>query len=112
MKRTELLEVATGNATHLKVELYYSLGGMNYFTGANEARGLYLSVSPVTRTVYEFGGASESYVGFSGIKQHVLSMGKKNQKTFDGFKIDEALRTRLINHVCEKNNITLKELVA
>lgn len=111
MKRTEFLEVATGNATHLKVELYYSLGGMNYFAGVNEARGLFLSVTPVSRTTYEGGGSSESYTAFSGVKKHVLDMKRMSQKTLDTFKIDEVLRTRLINHVCEKNGITLKELV-
>jgi len=38
------------NITHLKVELYYDLGGMNYFSGSVEGRGIKLSVSPVQRS--------------------------------------------------------------
>lgn len=108
MRKTEFLEVASGNATHLKVELYYSKGGINYFTGNNEHRGLYLSVSPVKRTVYEGGGASESYTAFTGVKQHVLEMKRLNQKTVDTFVVDEKTRKDMIDHVCEKNGITLK----
>lgn len=110
MRKLELLEVATGNVTHIKVELYYAKGGWNYFTGNQERRGLYLSVSPVTRTVHEGGGVSESYVGFSGIKQFVLEMKRMNQKTLDNFVIDEKMKKQLIDHVCRKNNITLKNL--
>ena len=110
MRKTEFLEVASSNATHLKVELYYSKGGMNYFTSQNERRGLYLSVSPVSRTLHEGGGVSERYTAFSGVKQHVLEMSRANQKTLDNFVIDETLKQELIKHVCEKNGITLKEL--
>jgi hypothetical protein len=98
------LEVAEGNATHLKVEVYYSKGGMNYFTSTNEARGLYLSVSPVTRS-----GNWESYTGFSGIKKHLLSMERFNQKKLDTCIVDEAYEQELIKYVCEKNNIILKK---
>jgi hypothetical protein len=98
------LEVAEGNATHLKVEVYYSKGGMNYFTSTNEARGLYLSVSPVTRS-----GNWESYTGFSGIKKHLLSMARFNQKKLDTCIVDEAYEQELIKYVCEKNNIILKK---
>ena len=36
--------------THLKIELYYDLGGYNCFTGKNEPRAYYLSVTPVERS--------------------------------------------------------------
>lgn len=98
------LEVAEGNATHIKVEVYYNKGGMNYFTSRVEARGIYLSVSPVTR-----GENSESYMGFSGIKKHLLAMTRFNQKKVDEFVVDEATEQELIKYVCEKNNIILKK---
>ena len=61
--------------TFLKCELYYSLGGMNYFTGRTEARGYYVSVSPVER-----GGGWERYTAFSGWKKCVVECARKGKK--------------------------------
>ncbi len=61
--------------TFLKCELYYSLGGMNYFTGRTEARGYYVSVSPVER-----GDGWESYTAFSGWKKCVVECARKGKK--------------------------------
>ena len=61
--------------TFLKCELYYSLGGMNYFTGRTEARGYYVSVSPVER-----GDGWESYTAFSGRKKCVVECARKGKK--------------------------------
>lgn len=67
--------------TYLKAEIYYALGGMNYFTSRNESRGYYLSVSPVERD-----RGLESYTAFTGLKQLVLPVQRKSQK-----KMDEAI---------------------
>lgn len=61
--------------TFLKCELYYSLGGMNYFTSRVEARGYYVSVSPVER-----GDGWESYTAFSGWKKCVVECARKGKK--------------------------------
>lgn len=61
--------------TFLKCELYYSLGGMNYFTGKTEARGYYVSVSPVERS-----NGWESYTAFSGWKKCVVECARKGKK--------------------------------
>ena len=61
--------------TFLKCELYYSLGGMNYFTSRSEARGYYVSVSPVER-----GDGWESYTAFSGWKKCVVECARKGKK--------------------------------
>ena len=73
------------NVTHLKAEIYYSLGGMNYFTYKNEARGYYMSISPVKR---EDRGSCvmESYTAFTGLKQLVVPVSRKSQK-----KMNEAI---------------------
>lgn len=73
------------NATHLKAEIYYSLGGMNYFTYKNERRGYYMSISPVVRERIDY-GTMESYTAFSGLKQCVLEVQRKSQK-----KMNEAV---------------------
>lgn len=93
------------SATHLKVEVYYSKGGMNYFTSSNEKRGIYLSVSPVTREEN-----SESYMGFSGIKKHLVDMARFSQKTFDNFVVSPETEKELIDFVCQKNGIKVLEV--
>lgn len=72
--KTEYLNT-NKDKTFLKCELYYSLGGMNYFTSRNEARGYYVSVSPVER-----GDGWESYTAFSGWKKCVVECARKGKK--------------------------------
>jgi hypothetical protein len=67
--------------TWLKAEIYYSLGGHNYFTSRNEGRGYYISVSPVEREGY-----FESYTAFTGLKQLILPVQRKSAK-----KMNEAV---------------------
>ena len=102
------LEVATGQATHIEVSIYYSKGGMNYFSGGNEARGLYLSVTPVSITKYESGGIGRSFRAFSGVKQHIKNMGRFSEKILNEEVVDEDMIKKLLDHVLEKGNITLK----
>ena len=71
--------------THLKAEIYYSLGGMNYITSRVENRGYYISVSPVKRE-HDTYGIMESYTAFTGLKQCVLPVQRKSQK-----KLHEAI---------------------
>lgn len=67
------------NATHLKAEIYYALGGINVFTYRNEPRGYYLSVSPVERAERN-GYTMESFTAFSGMKWIVLPVQRKSAK--------------------------------
>lgn len=76
--------------THLKAEIYYSLGGVNYFTSKNESRGYYISICPVERD-----GIIESYTVFTGLKQCVLPVQRKSQK-----KTNEAI-LYFENHILE-----------
>lgn len=73
-------------ATHLKAEIYYSLGGMNYFSSKVESRGYYISVSPVERTQRDY-GTMESYTAFTGLKQCVIPVERKSKK-----KAEEAVK--------------------
>lgn len=65
---------------YIKCELYYSLGGMNYFTYKNEPRGYYVSVSPVERDIRPNGVTLESFRAFSGYKRCVVSVERKSKK--------------------------------
>lgn len=97
------LPILNNTVNTLKVELYYNKGGMNYFTGNSEPRGLYLSVSPVT--VSE---RSESFTAFSGIKKCVKEMARFNQKQLDTFVVNETEMENLINYVIRKNNLEVE----
>lgn len=89
--------------THLKIELYYYLGGMNYFTGRAENRGYYLSVSPVER-----GMRSECYTAFTGIKQNIKQVTRKSAKAeAEAEKQAELLIDAMVSFVCDKNGLEL-----
>ena len=102
---TNYYEFPIGDREHLKISLYYSLGGMSYFTGNKEARGIYLSITPVTihqneasdGTVWE----SEESTLFSGYKHLVKELSRFSKKQLDSCK-----------NYLEFDNPTVKELVA
>ena len=63
----------------VKVETYYNLGGMNYFTYKVELRGYYLSVTPVER-VDHGSYITESCTAFSGYKMLLKEVKRKSKK--------------------------------
>lgn len=94
--------------THLKIEVYYNLGGINYFTGRAENRGYYLSVTPVERET-NGGFVSESYTAFTGIKQCIKQVTRKSAKAeAEAEKIAEDVMENLINYVCRENELVIK----
>jgi len=97
------IPTSEGNCTHVDVEVYYSKGGMNYFTSRMETRGLYLSVKPVTRSQNMI-----SYMGFSGTKKLVKEMKMFSRKALNEFSPDPELESNLINYILEKNGIKLQ----
>lgn len=108
-KYIELVE--NRNATHLKIELYYHLGGMNYFTARSESRGYYLSVSPVSRSD-RHGVTMESYTAFTGVKQLVKAVSRKSQKAEAEAEAEAAqIEKDLIRYVCDKNGLSIAEVI-
>lgn len=91
--------------THLKVQLYYSLGGMNYFTYKTEPRGYYLSVSPVERS-----RGMESYTAFSGVKNLIIEVKRQSaKKEAEAEKMAESMLKSLIDYVCRKESLEIAE---
>lgn len=109
MKRIiRMVPVASGDATHVKIQLYYSKGGMNYFTYRTEARGFYLSVTPVS--ISKCGVCqTETTTAFSGVKECLLECSRFNQKSFDSFVVPEDRVKVLLDHVLAKNGIKIQE---
>lgn len=94
-------------ATHLKVETYYSLGGINYWTYKNEERGYYLSVVPVER-----GNGMEGFVAFSGVKQLLYAVKRKSKKAEEeAEKLSASCLESLISYVLSTNNLELEESI-
>ena len=70
-KELEVLE--NGKKRCLKIDVSYSKGGMNYFSGKAERRGIYIHFTEVERSE-ERGYASESYGLFSGSSFKILAL--------------------------------------
>lgn len=105
MKHKRLLvsfEVIEGDCTHLDVEVYYDKGGMNYFTGNLERRGLYLSVQPLTKSAQSIG-----FTAFSGVKKLVKEVGRYSHKALAEFVVDYETMNSMVEHVVQKNNLKL-----
>jgi hypothetical protein len=67
-----------------KLEVNYDLGGMNYFSGRVEARGLYLSISPINIMRNEKGERiGQSYTAFTGIKMLIEPQARYNETKLD-----------------------------
>lgn len=105
MKKYIAVKENPAKVTHLKVRLYYSLGGMNYFTYKTEPRGYYLSVYPVERS-----RGMESYTAFSGVKNLIIEVKRQSaQKEAEAEKMAESMLESLIDYVCRKESLEIAE---
>jgi len=87
----------------LEISLSYNIGGWNYFTGENKARGLQLHCTPQHRTE-----SSRIVTGFTGIYKHVLDMARFNAKTLREYKVSPEDYNAVKNHVINKHNLKTK----
>ena len=93
----------------IKIHLYYSKGGMNYYHGKNERRGYYMSVIPVVRIKGE-GYISEQCSPHEGVKYMVLEVARKSDKSFSQAEmLMKDHEDKLVNHVCTAQGIKLAE---
>lgn len=80
LQRLYSIKETNGNNC-IDVEIYYSLGGMSYFTSKVEPRGFYLSITPENR-----GKGMVSYVGFSGAKKLLKEVKRYTKKGYEEAK--------------------------
>lgn len=80
----------------VRVQVYYSLGGMNYFTGNVDTRGLYLSVVPIEVSP---DGRMESFMAFSGYKQLVVPLKAFSAKKLAEYEPDLAAVNAMVDRV-------------
>lgn len=107
MKEYIKLENATKEANVLEVEVYYSKGGINYFTYKDEPRGFWLSVSPML-----IEGNLKTYTSFSGLKKFIKAVNRYSVKAeAEANRLAENFKRELIEKVCSKNNLAVPAAV-
>ena len=96
------------NGKFLKVETYYSKGGMNYFTYKEEKRGYYASAG-VVDVENRHGFRSEGCTLFKGMKLMLKEVGRKSAKAEAEAEIlaqgDNV--KNLCNAVAQNNDVTI-----
>lgn len=91
--------------THLEIQVYYSLGGMNYFTYKTEERGYYIKVTPVIKKGY-----CTTTTAFSGIKQCMIPCNRQSKKKAEeAANIPQSEYQHLIDRVLIRNNLEIAE---
>lgn len=109
MKKYIELKEKTINASHIKVEVYYSLGGYNYFTHKPEKRGYYISVTPVTYS-NKNGIITEGFAAFTGEKLLLKEVTRQSKKAeAEAEEKAVSIMEKLIRIVCADNNLLLPE---
>jgi len=108
-QRRTLLNIAVkatngGSVNRINVDLFYSKGGMNYFSYNEEKRGYWVSVTP-----QEVRGQFVTTTAFSGNKMLIEEAKRFGQKKFDNLDIPQDTIDNMINHVMEKNGLVKLE---
>lgn len=103
------LQEKTRNATHIKVRIYYDLGGYNYFTHKQQKRGYYISVTPVTYS-NKNGIITEGFTAFTGEKMLLKEVTRQSKKAeADAIEKGLSIMEKLIIIVCNDNNLQVPE---
>ena len=90
------------NQEHLEVQVFYSLGGMNYWTGRREPRGYWVSVQPLTKT-----RVCTSFTGFTGVKGFIKEANRFSQKALEEASHDPYVK-EVMEGFIEKHNLKLE----
>ena len=96
--------------TVIRTEVYYNVGGMNYFSGSSMKRGYYLSATPVRSE-----GNFTSVTAFSGTCELLLETQRFSQRKLQEVAADagsKPIYQQLIAHVKSKNSLVLQSEAA
>ena len=100
MNRTAKYYKTDKENTFIKVELFYELGGFNYFTYKTDSRGYYISVRPVVREERN-GYTSESFNVMQGYKKLMKEVKRKSEKAFnEALNLSEGIEKEIVDVVC------------
>lgn len=108
MKKYIKVKDNSEHITHLRVELFYDLGGTNFFTSEIEERGYYFSVTPVERHTSPQGYTTERCTAFTGARILLNSVARRSKKAEnEAEQLAQEKEHTLIQYVCAKNKIEL-----
>ena len=103
---TRYLPAKGPGTNYLRVELYYDIGGMNYFTSKPNKRGYYLSVTPVDRGERGTGVMCESTTLGKGVKMLIKEVQRRSKKAAEeATTISKNYWHKLIDYVCQTEGI-------
>lgn len=107
-KYIKIIENKTDHNNHLKISLYYDLGGYNMFTHKEKPRGYYISVTPVERS--ERNGVNlESVTAFTGYYEILKTCNRKSKKAEAAAQaLAATLENKIITYICNKNGYILE----
>ena len=88
----------------VQISIYYSKGGMNWFSGASQLRGYYLGIAPVSRN-----GRTLTYKAFTGTRYLLEEASRFNRKHLESLvtTVPEGLIENLLERVLSDNKIVL-----
>ena len=98
----------TSNDKNNKIttEIYYSKGGMNYFTDRDEKRGYYFSITPEKHN-----DGFRTYTSFSGVKTCILEVARKSKSAYDKAKaMLDKYENEYLQAFCDKKGYTLVDV--
>lgn len=98
----------TSNDKNNKIttEIYYDIGGMNYFTSEVEKRGYYFSITPEERS-----SGFRTYTGFSGAKTCILEVRRKSKSAYEKAKaMLDNYKNKYLQAFCDKKGYTLVDI--
>lgn len=94
-----------------EINIYYEIGGVNYFTGKEKQRGYYASVMPVNFTTHtDSDGLSyqmKTTTAYSGACELLLAVKRKSNKS-ENLAIsifNDSKKEELIKYVINKNDL-------
>ena len=109
MNRISRTRDITSNDRNNKIttEIYYSKGGMNYFTSNNEKRGYYFSIIPEKHLE----NGLKTYTGFSGVKTCILEVTRKSKSAYEKAKaMFDKCENEYLQNFCNQKGYTLVDI--
>lgn len=90
----------------ITTEIYYDIGGMNYFTSEVEKRGYYFSI-----TLEERSGGFRTYTGFSGVKTCILEVERKSKLAYEKAKaMLDNYENKYLKNFCNEKGYALVDI--
>lgn len=107
--KTEPKSISNDRINAIKARVYYSKGGVNYFTYDREPAGYYFGLTPIYQEKTGTGYISESCLLGSGYKVHIEAADRFSAKKLKQYADTVAQRQDfqdVLAGLCQKYNLT------